>query len=382
MLAATSDGRNPAPVVLATPESGTTAAAPVSQAPAEANEPSPLATHAAPLQAGDQVEPTEPALEALVVAETGTRAEPDPPAARAKAPAADHTARGRFEQRFPAHAAATQDPSDPATSRWAVLIGINEHAGTTRNNLGSRQDAEALAAHLRGLGWRDDHVLLLTEGMAPRENIIEAIRWLHRKVDASSVSIFHYTGHTKQWPGWDVDADGETTDEALWPSDNRHISDGEWAAMMAPIPGRIWINIGACEAAGYLDPGVAGPNRIVTFSSAEDEKSYEDPKAGHSVWGAELVVNGLRRGHGDHNGDGHVTVEEAANFAIPRALTRTKNQRYGPQRGGVVDQVDGDFRLDIPPSPAPSPTPTPSPSTEPQPSDEPCSGICLPGVGD
>lgn len=317
----------------------------------------------------------------LVVAEAGprTRAHADPPAGRADPPPADDTARTRFERRFPAHAAATQDPAEPATTRWAVIIGINEHAGTTRDNLGSRQDAEALAAHLRGLGWRDDHVLLLTDAMATRENIVEAIRWLQRKTDDDSVSVFHYTGHTKQWPNWDVDGDGEKTDEALWPSDNRHISDGEWAALMAPIAGPMWINIGACEAAGYLDPGVAGPNRIVTFSSAEDQKSYEDPGAGHSVWGYELVINGLRRTHGDTNGDGAVTVEEAVNFAIPRAASRTQNQRYGPQTGGVDDRVEGDFHLDVPPPPPPQ---EPSPEPEPSPSDEPCSGICLPGVPD
>jgi hypothetical protein len=340
--------------------------APIVPAPQAAAQPAPTQSAAAP--------------ESLVVAEAGprTRSEADPPATKAKPPAADDTARDRFEQRFPEHAAATQDPDDPGTLRWAVLIGINKHAGTTRDNLGSRQDAEALAAHLRGLGWRDDHVLLLTDAMATRENIVEAIRWLQRKTDSSSVSVFHYSGHTKQWPGWDVDGDGETTDEALWPSDNRHISDGEWAALMAPIPGRMWINIGACEAAGYLDPGVAGPGRIVTFSSAEDEKSYEDPSVGHSVWGYELVINGLRREHADHDGDGTVTVEEAVNFAIPRAATRTQNQRYGQQSGGVDDRVDGDFRLDIPapPQPAPSPEPSPTPSTEP------CQGICLPGVPD
>lgn len=317
----------------------------------------------------------------LVVAEAGprTRAQADPPAGRADPPPVDDTARSRFERRFPAHAAASQDAAEPATLRWAVLIGINEHSGRTRDNLGSRQDAEALAAHLRGLGWRDDHVLLLTDAMATRENIVEAIRWLQRKTDESSVSVFHYTGHTKQWPNWDVDGDGERTDEALWPSDNRHISDGEWAALMAPIAGRMWINIGACEAAGYLDPGVAGPNRIVTYSSAEDQKSYEDPGAGHSVWGYELVINGLRRSHGDTDGDGSVTVEEAAGFAIPRAASRTQNQRYGPQTGGVDDQVEGDFRLDVPPPPPPD---EPNPPPEPSPSDEPCTGICLPGVPD
>lgn len=366
------------PVVVDTPP-----AAPAIEPPATSPT-TPTATE--PSTQALAVEDPEPTAAAttgdLVVAEAGprTRAQADPPAGRADPPPADDTARGRFERRFPAHAAASQDAAEPATTRWAVLIGINEHAGTTRDNLGSRQDAEALAAHLRGLGWRDDHVLLLTDAMATRENIVEAIRWLQRKTDESSVSVFHYTGHTKQWPNWDVDGDGERTDEALWPSDNRHISDGEWAALMAPIAGRMWINIGACEAAGYLDPGVSGPNRIVTYSSAEDQKSYEDPGAGHSVWGYELVINGLRRTHGDSNGDGAVTVEEAVNFAIPRAASRTQNQRYGPQTGGVDDQVEGDFPLEIPPPPPPPDEPAPQP--EPSPSDEPCSGICLPGVPD
>lgn len=366
------------PVVVDTPP-----AAPAIEPPATSPT-TPTATE--PSTQALAVEDPEPTAAAttgdLVVAEAGprTRAQADPPAGRADPPPADDTARGRFERRFPAHAAASQDAAEPATTRWAVLIGINEHAGTTRDNLGSRQDAEALAAHLRGLGWRDDHVLLLTDAMATRENIVEAIRWLQRKTDESSVSVFHYTGHTKQWPNWDVDGDGERTDEALWPSDNRHISDGEWAALMAPIAGRMWINIGACEAAGYLDPGVSGPNRIVTYSSAEDQKSYEDPGAGHSVWGYELVINGLRRTYGDTNGDGAVTVEEAVNFAIPRAASRTQNQRYGPQTGGVDDQVEGDFPLEIPPPPPPPDEPAPQP--EPSPSDEPCSGICLPGVPD
>ncbi len=259
------------------------------------------------------------------------------------------TPRERFESRFPAHAAAAQDAGDPASSRWAVLVGVNEHTGSTRDNIGSRQDAESLYTHLMDLGWADDHVLLLTDELATRESIVEAVAWLARKTDDASVAVFSYSGHAKQWPGQDMDGDGEVPDEALWPTDNQHIVDGDFVDMMDDVEaGRLWLNFMACEGAGFLDPGLAREGRVVTYSSAEVEKSYEDPSVGHSVWGWNLTVQGLRLGEADSNGDGEVTVQEAATYAIPRAAERTRGQRYGAQNGGMVDQSRGAFSLTIP----------------------------------
>ncbi|MBW3659250.1 MAG: caspase family protein, partial [Actinobacteria bacterium] len=141
--------------------------------------------------------------------------------------AASDPARRRFESRFPEHARAGQNTAKPGTTRWAVLIGVNEHSGRTRDNVGSRQDAEDLARHLLSLGWARDHVLLLTDATANRENIVEGLRWLQRKSDEHSVVVVHYSGHVKQWHGRDADGDREVPDEAFWPSDNRFITDRE-----------------------------------------------------------------------------------------------------------------------------------------------------------
>lgn len=266
-------------------------------------------------------------------------------------PGEGESARDRFESRFPAHAAATQQPDDPASSRWAVLIGVNEHSGSTRDNVGSRQDAESLYTHLLDMGWSGDHVLLLTDGLATRETIVQAVDWLARKTDEDSVAVFSYSGHAKQWPGQDMDGDGEVPDEALWPTDNQHIVDGEFVTMMDAVEaGRMWLNFMACEAAGFLDPGLAREGRVVTYSSAEVEKSYEDPSVGHSVWGWNLTVQGLRLGEADTNEDGEVTAQEAAAYAIPRAAARTHGQQYGAQNGGMIDQSRGAFSLTIPSS--------------------------------
>ncbi|HEX2028136.1 MAG TPA: caspase family protein [Nitriliruptorales bacterium] len=341
--------------------------------------PDPAAAAPAPAAGGaggPATGPPAPADSPVVVIDAGEAANaggpppppPPPPPAQpaAHAPAAA-PAQGRFAQAFPAQEQAVQDAADPATTRWAVLIGVNEYAGSTRDNVGSRQDAEELYAHLRGLGWRDDHMVLLVDGAATYQRIADAIGWLARKTDGASVAAVHFSGHTKQWFGADVDGDGEVPDEALWPTDNRHMTDRELTDRLAAVAaGRLWIDVGACEAAGYADPGLRRAGRLLTFSSAEPEKSYEDPSVGNSVWGYYLVDQALRRGVADANGDGDVTVQEAFHSAAPRAAQRTAGASHGPQHPQMFDDVGEPFTLRIPPPPPPPPDPAPSPA----PSDE------------
>ncbi|MGH3443683.1 MAG: caspase family protein, partial [Nitriliruptorales bacterium] len=264
----------------------------------------------------------------------------------------------RFERRFPAQARASQNAGeDPASARWAVLIGINEYAGRTRDNVGSRQDAEDLHRHLRDLGWYEDHIVLLRDEDATREMIKQSTLWLQRKTTGASFVIVHYSGHTKQWPGRDVDGDGEVPDEAIWPHDNRFIVDSEFVWWLHKVRSRwMWVNIGACEAAGFADAGLQREGRLLTFSSREVEKSYEDPERDNSVWGYYLVDQAMIAGHGDANGDGKVSVEEAFRYAAERAPQRTARASHGPQHPVVWDGVRGDLSLEIPPPPPPSQT--------------------------
>lgn len=268
-----------------------------------------------------------------------------------------------FAERWPAQAAAGQDPKDPATTRWALLIGINEHSTSVRDNYGSAQDAIDLREFLIAKGWRDDHIVLMTDLDATRDNIVAGMSWLTQKTNADSVAIFHYSGHSKKWYDQDHDGDGEITDEGLWPSDGRFIVDSEMVARLRNVTaGKFWISIGACNAEGFNDPGLAREGRLLTFSSTEAEKSYEDPSVNNSVYGYYLFEEGLKQGFGDTNGDRLLTVEETIAFAAPRAHRRTEGQRYGNQTAVVIDNLAGDFDFEIPPPP---------PEPEPEPEDEP-----------
>ncbi len=298
---------------------------------------------------------------------------------RTSAAAPGYSAHPAIDAGWPAQAQAWQNPADPATTRWALLIGINDHMGRVADNYGSRQDAEDLRAHLLAQGWRDDHILLITDRNATRANIVDGIRWLAAKTNHQSLGIFHYSGHSKKWYGQDHDGDGEVTDEGIWPTDDRFIVDSEFVRLMDAVnPFALWVNFSTCNSAGFADPGLAKPGRILTFSSGEPQKSYENPAWDNSVWMYWLVDEGMRQGRADANVDGRITVEEAFWWARVPAQQTTKLQSRGQQDAVIVDLVDGDFDFVIP-KPPPPPTTTTT-TTAPPASSNPSGNGCFLGL--
>lgn len=269
-----------------------------------------------------------------------------------------------IKSKYPKQAAATQSNSVPATKYWALLIGINDYAGNTADNVGSRQDAQTLQTVLLRWGWRQDHIMLITDRDGTASHIIEGIRWLASKTNSSSTAVFHYAGH-ENWTRTTADGDNEARDVEIWAADNRNIIDGTLGKEMNRVgAGRMWINFATCRAAGFSDAGMIKSGRVLTFSSPENEYSYEDPKLHHSVFGWYSVYQAMYNNKGDKNHDGTITVEEAFAYARPAVVSYTN----GAQHPSIVDKVSGarmSLRIPPPPKPAPSsssggPNPTPS----------------------
>ncbi len=258
----------------------------------------------------------------------------------------------RFSDIFPKQTAASIDPAVPATNYWALLIGINDYAGGTRDNIGSYQDARELRKHLLSLGWRGDHIVLLANRTATASMITQSLRWLASKTDGSSVVVFNYSGH--EMPRYY----GGTRHIMLQAADNRYVADTTLARELGRVSAaKMWINLAVCRAGGFNDPGLVQPGRVVTFSSPERELSYEDPQVRHSVMGWYLIIEAMRQGLADVNEDGNVTAEEAFRYAKSRVTARTS----GLQHPLIVDKLSGSFSL-IPPKPAP-PAPPPDPGS-------------------
>jgi len=240
---------------------------------------------------------------------------------------------------------------------WALLVGINDYAPPTRDNVGSYQDATSLQQYLQHLGWHADHILLIGNTDATRSHVIAGLDWLASKTDSSSLVVFHYSGHEKPF---NFDSNGVPSHIALWLSDNATLLDTDLGNLLNPVRGsRMWLDFAVCRAGGFDDPGTIKAGRLLTYSSPKTELSYEDPDVSHSVFGYYSIVQGMQSADADSNGDGVVTVQEAFSYAQPRVESRTNNQQHPL----MVDDYGSGFSL-VPPAPPPPPPPPPQPTPQ------------------
>lgn len=216
-------------------------------------------------------------------------------------------------------------PKPPPTAapqdRWALIVGVTNYRGNVKDTIGGANDARLVREVLLKNGWRDDRIRILTDGQTTGQAVSEGISWLQRNSSTKTFSMFHYSGHVKQKNGH----------EYLWPVDNAYIVDTEVARVLKALRGTAWTNISGCEAGGF-DEGLSSSRHLFTGSSHVTEKSYEDRNTGYSVWSGMLFAEGLRDKKADQDGDGGVSVNEAFQYAAPRAKSYTRNQRpHGPQ---------------------------------------------------
>lgn len=248
-------------------------------------------------------------------------------------PDASGSQEGRFAAAFGDHHAQARQGDDPASQHWAVIIGVDHYQGGVSSTLGSVADAHALRDALADRGWRDENVLVLTDGQATRDRVVLALQWLAQRTDERSTAVVSYSGHAQH--------DGNHT--ALWPTDSGFVWSDELGRLLADVDaGRAWFTFQGCHAEGLGGAGVEGDGRVVTYSSKLREKSYEDPETGYSVMGGYLLAEGLRDGMGSPEGQ-PVTVQAAFARAADRAHTRTSG-RQTPQ---MVDRLGEPFTLTI-----------------------------------
>ncbi len=237
-------------------------------------------------------------------------------------------------------AAALYSPPKDDGDKYAVIIGIvypDYELGVVKY---ADRDAEAVYNMLTTqMGYPPDHVRLLRNGEATRTNILEALDWLARnpQLDSQSEVVFFYSGHgIRRLPAEGTPAELARTAYALVPYDygkydfhngQGPIWDRELASYLDDLePESMWIAIDSCFSGGFIQPGIAGPNRVLTMSSAADQLSNEIDHVQRGVMTQLLVEEGLKAG---------LPVEEA--FWKAEA-------RYGPEFGQnpqIADEYDG-----------------------------------------
>lgn len=224
---------------------------------------------------------------------------------------------------------ATAAPA-PTAEKWALVVGISEYDGATRDTLGGANDAAIVQKTLLANGWAGDHIKMLVDADATAANIVAGMDWLVQKSSPTSFSVFHFSGHTKQADAGHSGGDQEQFHEFLWGRDNQFVSDREVGVRMRALQGHAWINMSNCEAAGFED-GFAGPTKLFTAASREDEKGYERYETKKSIFTDLMVEDALLGGAGDADRNGKVSLQEAFAYAAAGAPALSAGGEYGPQ---------------------------------------------------
>ena len=245
----------------------------------------------------------------------------------------------------------------PTAEKWALVIGITQYDAPTRDTVGGANDAAVVKKALVANGWAADHIKMLVDADATAANIVAGMDWLVERSTPTSFSVFHFSGHTRQADAGHSDGDNEQFHEFLWARDNQFVSDREVGRRMRALRGHAWINMSNCEAAGFED-GFAGPTKLFTAASREDEKGYERYETGKSILTGLMVEEALLNGAGDADRDGRVSLQEAFSYAAGAAPGLSAAGEYGPQHPVLMGGDGGQWFLSSPVPAKPSLVPS------------------------
>lgn len=242
----------------------------------------------------------------------------------------------------------------------ALVIGIDDYPGRRSDLRAAVADAETIDAALHGFGVPAGNRVVLRDGQARRDAVVEAIRSLAARATDRSTVVFAYAGHVRKvGPGR----------EALVTADGGLISDQELAVLLAPTAAeRMWLLLATCYAGGFTE--ALAPGRILTGASGADQLAYESPDLKASFLVHHLVREGWLEGMAGPS------VQEAFAHA-DAALAATRPERRPVQTddlgtplvlgAGTPSAVAGQPAA----APAPQPEPPPPPASDDEPTQPP-----------
>lgn len=228
--------------------------------------------------------------------------------------------------RAPAPAPAAQPPAPApvvapavATSeRIALVIGINSPRGSQPLE-GAVTDAHYMYDALRLYGFQESEIILLTEQQATIGAIRAALADFAARSSPTGLAVFSWAGHSSG------------TSFATY--NGERFAATELASGLSRVRSRMFVALPTCYSAAYSLPGIVGPGRVVAFSSANNEYTFELGSAG-SYMMIYLVREAMIKGYAPQS------VEGAFAYAHD-----TIAAKYPNRVPSMNDQIAGDLVL-------------------------------------
>lgn len=210
-------------------------------------------------------------------------------------------------------------------SRWAIIIGISDYAGTANDLDYCDDDArEFYSALTVTYGWNKENIVMLIDKDAKTANILDAIAWVAERENEGDEVVFFYSGHGSV-SNRDMDGDEERKDECIVPWEATFSSliwDGQLKNAFANFDStRIVFYFDSCYSGGMTD--LEGAGRLVLMACEENQVSLESSVWQNGQFTYYFVDKGMINKLADKNEDGRVTFEEAFDFAKANCRKQT-----------------------------------------------------------
>lgn len=254
----------------------------------------------------------------------------------------------------------------PYRKRWALVVGIDQYGGGIARLRYAAADARAIRDLLLDHLGFDDVILLLNE-QARRADILKAVFQLKEVSHQNDQIFFYFSGHGVSFGegeaeiGYLLPQDAAGWDEAAVAIGGISMSDLRERLVKLPAK-HILLAVDACydgyAAAVYksLPRDTENYLRIITTSKARQiltagkrgQEVVESQAWGHSAFAFKLL-EGLRKGLADGDGDGLVTAVELYSYLSP-AVTSLTGGRQTPQFAELQSE-EGEFVFLLPSPP-------------------------------
>ena len=206
-------------------------------------------------------------------------------------------------------------PTNNPVEYYAVLAEKDQYADVNMTDLPVDYiDIQRLRNILEELGWDPAQIHDLKE--FTREDLQEELDWLEETVDANDLVFFYVTAHgnyLRYYVDW----------EKFFPA--------EWAEI--PSSRRVLL-VDACTAAEFTKPIAKDPGPHLSIAAVdEDEYGWKGlADEGLPIVGGVFTfyfTEGLQDPKADKNGDGRISIQEAALFAEDKQRTYMHEVVFG-----------------------------------------------------
>jgi hypothetical protein len=249
---------------------------------------------------------------------------------------------------------------------WAVIIGIDDYPGYQADLHYAVADAEALDTALARFGVPSERRLVLRDGQARREAVLDALGWLLQRAGPDSTAVVFFAGHVRYLGGGS---------HAMLTAEGAELTDTELEDRLDALAARhTWIVVAACYGAGFDE--LLAPGRVLTGAADSRSLAYEN----HEIGGSYLVHYMVREGW--LHGRAGPSVQDAFRFADETlAASRPYHRPVQIDHAGAPVTFGPMPAQPSQPEPAQDHGPRPVSHPASQPADEPAAQDPPPGSG-